>query len=267
MTDDSLKIGSLTLRSRLFLGSAHYPDPATLTACIATSGAQIVTLAVRRLEISRTRTEDFSLLGMLKKLQVEILPNTAGCFTAHEAVLTAKLAREALQTARVKLEVIGDDHSLYPDGLELLSAARELVRDGFEVLPYCPDDVVLCQRLIDAGCVCVMPLASPIGSGRGLDNPHNLALIRKKIALPVVVDAGLGTASDVARVFELGLDAVLVNTAVARAGFPVLMARALREAALAGRNAFLARRIPVKDHASPSTTDIGKIEFHYMMKK
>lgn len=260
--NDKLTIGSLTLNSRLFLGSAQYPDPKTLIECIEASGTQMVTLGIRRMELSSSNP--FSLINLLKEKNIHFLPNTAGCFTANEAVLTANLARESLKTNVIKLEVIGDDYSLYPDSIELLKAAEILVKQGFEVYPYCSDDVVICQKLIDAGCVCVMPLASPIGSGRGIQNPNNIEMIRKKITLPVIIDAGIGTASDACFAFELGADAVLINTAVAKAGFPVAMAKAMQNAVQAGRLAHHAKRIPLKDYAQPSTDTEGKIS--YQMK-
>ena len=262
MIDSKLQIGSLSLNSRLFLGTSGYPDLNCLKECIQVSGTELVTLSIRRVDLNAR--ENFSFLGTLQQLPIHFLPNTAGCFTAGEAVLTANLAREALKTNRIKLEVIGDDFSLYPDSVELLKAAETLVKQGFEVYPYCYDDVVLCQRLIDLGCVCVMPLASPIGSGRGIESPARLEMIRKKISAPIVVDAGIGSASDACLAFELGMDAVLVNTAVAKAGYPVSMASALKDAVAAGRNSFLAKRIPKKDYATASTADAGKIKLYQM---
>lgn len=259
---DSLKIGKLRLNSRLFLGTSQYPDLQTLVHCIQTSQTELATVGVRRVDLENRN--EYSLLGLLKKEGVNLLPNTAGCFTAKEAILTAQLARESLETNRIKLEVIGDDYTLYPDSVELLKAAKTLVKIGFEVYPYCSDDVVLCQKLADAGCACVMPLASPIGSGRGLQNPYNLSLVRKKVQIPVVVDAGIGTASDACKAMELGMDAVLINTAVAKAGYPMKMARAMRDAIIAGRTAYLAKRIPVKDYAENSTTEDGKIRYYNM---
>lgn len=260
MTDDVLKIGSLEIRSRLFLGTSAYPDLKSLQDSIKESGTELVTVGIRRMDLS---TEDrFSFLGTLVDMGVNILPNTAGCYTATEAVLTAKLAREALKTDRIKLEVIGDDHTLFPDSVELLKAAEELVKDGFEVYPYCHDDIVLCQRLQDLGCVSVMPLASPIGSGRGIENPNRFEILRKKIQVPLIVDAGIGTASDVTQAFELGVDAVLLNTAVAKAGYPVTMASAMKAACEAGRLAYQAERIAKKAYAQASTTDEGKIKLY-----
>ncbi len=262
MTASNWQIGSLTLTSRVLLGTSGYPDLACLTRCIEISGTELITLGIRRVDLGAQ--DSFSFLGTLKNLNVHFLPNTAGCFTAGEAVLTAQLAREALKTNRIKLEVIGDDHSLFPDSVELVKAAETLVKAGFEVYPYCHDDPVLCQRLIDLGCVCVMPLASPIGSGRGLENAKRLELIRKKISQPIIVDAGLGTASDACLALELGIDAVLLNTAVAKAGYPEIMAEAFKNGTQAGRQAFLAKRIPKKDYATASTPDAGKLEFYKM---
>lgn len=256
---DTLKIGTLTLTSRLFLGSSLYPDLKTLQDAIIASKTELVTVGIRRIDLSHENR--FSLINTLKDLNINLLPNTAGCYTAQEAILTAELARESLGTNRIKLEVIGDDYSLYPDGVELLKAATHLVEKGFEVYPYCPDDVVLCQRLADVGCVCVMPLASPIGSGRGLQNPYNLSLIRKKIALPVIIDAGIGTASDACLAMEYGADAVLLNTAVAKAGYPVAMAEAMRLAIESGRLAFQSKRIAKKEHAENSTPEDGKVKY------
>lgn len=264
MNNIPFKIGTLELRSRLFLGSSQYPDPDTLAKCIETSGTHLVTVGIRRID-AKTQNE-FSLIGLLQKLGVALLPNTAGCYTAKEAVLTAELSREALQTNRIKLEVIGDEYTLYPDSVELLKAAEELVKKGFEVYPYCSDDVILCQRLCDMGCVCVMPLGSPIGSGRGLQNPYNISIIKKKVSVPVIVDAGIGTASDACRAMELGVDGILINTAIAKAGYPVQMAQAMRDAVLSGRNAFQARRITMQEHADVSTPGDGKVEY-YKMKK
>lgn len=259
---DSLTIGSLTLNSRLILGTAQYPDPETLTQCLKTSETELATVAIRRIDLHSEN--EFSLMGLLQKMDLNLLPNTAGCYTAKEAILTAQLAAESLKTKRIKLEVIGDDYTLYPDSVELLKAAQALAKQGYEVYPYCSDDVVICQRLVDAGCVCVMPLASPIGSGRGLQNPNNLSLIRKKIELPIIVDAGIGTASDACKALELGADAVLVNTAVAKAGYPIAMAAAMRDAVKAGRQAIQAKRIPVKDYAQASTSNEGLIRMYNM---
>lgn len=255
----ALKIGQLILNNRLILGSSGYPDLKTFEDCVDAAESNLVTVGIRR--VSLDTNDQNSLVGGLVQKGIHLLPNTAGCFNAKEAVLTAELSREALKTNRIKLEVIGDDYTLYPDSVELLKAADELVAKGFEVYPYCSDDLVLCQRLADLGCVCVMPLASPIGSGRGLQNPYNLELIRKKINVPVVVDAGIGTASDACKALELGADAVLVNTAISKAAYPIQMAKSLNHAVKAGRLAFEAGRIPIKDYATASTAEDGKIVY------
>lgn len=260
--NDLIQIGSLTLTSRLFLGTSQYPDLQTLADCIDVSGTELVTVGIRRIDLNTHQRH--SLLGILLDKGVNLLPNTAGCYTAREAIFTAELAREALKTNRIKLEVIGDDFTLYPDSLELIKAAEELVKKGFEVYPYAPDDIVVCQRLADLGCVCVMPLASPIGSGRGIQNPYNLAQIRKKVSLPIIVDAGIGTASDACIAMELGADAVLINTAIAKAGYPTAMAESFALAVKSGRLAHLGKRISKKDHAQISTPDEGKLQMYRM---
>jgi thiazole synthase len=239
-----------TLRSRLLLGTGRYPSRETLLSALDASGTEMVTVAVRRVRLEPGAD---SLYEALRARGLHILPNTAGCYTAKDAVLTAELAREALQTDLVKLEVIADEDTLLPDVEALLDAARTLVAAGFQVLPYTNDDPVTARKLEDLGCAAVMPLAAPIGSGLGIRNPHNLLLIKERARVPVVVDAGVGTASDVAIAFELGCDAVLLNTAVARARHPVRMARAMRLAAEAGRDAHLAGRIPRKFYAEASS--------------
>ncbi len=253
-----LTIGTTTLSSRLILGTALYSDPQTLLDCLAISQVDMVTVAMRRIN-SVSHSGDF--ISLLRHRNLKFLPNTAGCKSSREAILTAQLAREALQTHRIKLEIIGDDHSLYPDGVELIKATQELTQLGFEVWPYCPDDVVICQRLIDNGAVCVMPLASPIGSGRGIQNPYNLELIRSRINKPIIVDAGIGTPSDATIALEMGCDAVLLNTAVAQAGHPIAMAEAFSHAVKAGYLAHSAGRIPKKTYAQASSPTTGKIEF------
>jgi thiazole synthase len=254
---DILKIADKTFESRLVLGSARYPNPRTMLEALKASGTEMVTVAIRRVNL-KDRTSE-SLLPLLRRENYFILPNTAGCFTAKEAVLTAELAREALETNWVKLEVIGDDETLFPDVPELLKAAEELVAKGFTVLPYCNDDPVTCKKLAGIGCPVVMPLGAPIGSGMGIRNPYNLRIIRENVDVPVIVDAGVGTASDVAVAMELGCDGVLLNTAVAEAKHPVEMARAMRLAAEAGRLAYLAGRIPKKLYASASSPAEGMI--------
>jgi thiazole synthase len=249
-----LVLGGQSFASRLLLGTSRYPSPETMLAAIAAAGAEIVTVSVRRMNLAEKRS---TFLEALKAYR--LLPNTAGCRTARDAVFTAELAREALETAWVKVEVVADELTLMPDGLELVKACSELLKAGFVVLPYCPDDPVLCRRLADMGCAAVMPLAAPIGSGMGIRNPHALALIRRMVEVPVIVDAGVGTASDAAVAMELGCDAVLLNTAVARAQNPVLMATAMRWAVQAGRAAFLAGRIPAVDFARPSSPHSGMV--------
>jgi len=256
---DSLKIADRTLQSRLILGSARYPNPETMLEALRASGTEMVTVAIRRVNLKDTSGE--SLIQLLRREKYFILPNTAGCFTATEAVLTAHLAREALETNWIKLEVIGDDETLFPDVPELLKAAEQLISEGFVVLPYCNDDPVTCKKLAGLGCPAVMPLGAPIGSGMGIRNPYNLRIIREMVDTPVIVDAGVGTASDVAVAMELGCDGVLLNTAVAEAAHPVKMARAMRLAGEAGRLAYLAGRIPKKLYASASSPLEGMIGF------
>lgn len=257
--EDPLRLGNLTLNSRVLLGTSRYPNQQSMLDCIDASGAEMVTISLRRVPTNTQGTEN--LYQQLRDRSHHLLPNTAGCFTAKEAVLTAELAREALGTNWIKLEVIADEETLLPDGEELLEAAEILVRSGFQVLPYTNDDPVLAQKLEQVGCVAVMPLASPIGTGLGIRNPHNLQLINSRVSVPVIVDAGLGTASDITQAFELGCDAVLLNTAIARARNPVQMARAVGAAALAGRMAYLAGRMPPKNYAVASTPMQGKAWF------
>ncbi len=254
---DLLKIADKTFESRLILGSARYPNPGTMLEALKASGTEMVTVAIRRVNLEDRSGE--SLLQLLRRENYFVLPNTAGCFTAKEAILTAELAREALETSWVKLEVIGDDDTLFPDVPELLKAAEELIAKGFTVLPYCNDDPVTCKKLAGIGCPAVMPLGAPIGSGMGIRNPYNLRIIREMVDIPVIVDAGVGTASDVAVAMELGCDGVLLNTAIAEAKHPVVMARAMRLAAQAGRLAYLAGRIPKKLYASASSLPEGMI--------
>lgn len=248
---DDWELAGVTLHSRLLLGSARYPSTQVMLDCLEASGTEVVTVALRRV---KPGADGENLYRLLDDRGYRILPNTAGCFTADDAVRTARLAREALETDWIKLEVIADEETLLPDTEQLLVAAEQLVDEGFTVLPYTNDDPVVARRLERIGCPAVMPLAAPIGSGLGIRNPHNLLLLRDAVSVPVVVDAGVGTASDVADVFELGCDAVLLNSAVARAGEPARMARAVRHAAIAGRQAFLARRMPRKYHAEASSS-------------
>ena len=254
--ENGLCIAGDVLASRLLLGTGGMTSLHVLGAALRESGTAMATVAVRRVEAAGRG----SLLSLLGDLGVRVLPNTAGCATASEAVLTAKLAREAFETDWVKLEVIGDDRTLLPDAVELLSAAEQLAEDGFVVLPYTTDDPVLAFRLQQVGCAAVMPLGSPIGSGLGIRNPHNIALLRQAVEVPVILDAGIGTASDAALAMELGCDGVLVASAVNRAHDPVAMARAMRLAVEAGMQARLAGRIPVRFHAEPSSPLEGRAD-------
>ncbi|MEW6441419.1 MAG: thiazole synthase [bacterium] len=258
---DELRIGDWTLRSRLIMGSARYPSMDILLRSLEASGTELVTVAIRRVKV-RSDSEE-NVYKMLRERGFKVLPNTAGCYTAKEAVLTAQLARESLETSIIKLEVIGDDETLFPDVEALLPAAAALVKDGFTVLPYCNDDPITCKKLEEIGCAAVMPLGAPIGSGMGIRNPYNIQIIRERARVPVIVDAGVGTASDVAVAMELGCDGVLLNTAVAKARQPVLMAEAMRKAVEAGRSAFLAGRIPVKLYATASSPMEGRISIHH----
>jgi thiazole synthase len=248
-----LTIAGRTLRSRLIMGTGGFTSLELLAEAIAAGGSELVTVALRRVDPAARG----SLVDLLAEAGVELLPNTAGCRTARDAVLTARLAREAFETDWVKLEVIGDEDTLMPDAPELLRASEQLVDEGFVVLPYTTDDPVLARRLVDVGCAAVMPLGSPIGSGMGIRNRYNIALLREAVEVPVVLDAGIGTASDAALAMELGCDAVMVASAIARAENPVGMARAMRSAVEAGRLARAAGRIPRRMHARASTPDEG----------
>lgn len=257
MTEDLLQIGKHTFRSRLFTGSGKYTDLDTMRACIDASASEIVTVAVRRVSLDERGSG--SVYGVIREAACTVLPNTAGCYTAKDAVRTAKLAREMLETDLVKLEVIGDERTLFPDVAATLEAAKLLVDDGFTVLPYVTDDPVACKRLEDLGCAAVMPLAAPIGSGLGVRNPFNIEIIVEHASVPVIVDAGVGTASDAAFAMELGVDALLMNTAIAGAQDAVRMARAMRLAVEAGRDAYLAGRIPKRLYATASSPLAGVI--------
>jgi thiazole synthase len=252
---DPLIIAGRELRSRLFLGTAGYPNRQLMLDSIKASGTEMVTASIRRISLAG---EDESLIDLIPK-QIHFLPNTAGCQTAKDAVLTAELAREALGTDWIKLEVIGDRELLYPDTEELLRATETLVAKGFTVLPYCTEDPVVCRKLADVGAAAVMPLGSPIGSGLGISNPHLIELICTRSPVPVVLDAGIGTASDAALAMELGCAAVLLNTAVSKARDPVTMAKSMRAAVEAGRLARLAGRIPKLAHAEPSSPQFGLV--------
>ena len=258
--DDSLRVGSRVFRSRLLVGTGKYRDLDETAAAIRASGAEVVTVAVRRTNLGQNPGEP-NLLDVISPGEFTILPNTAGCYDADSAVRTCRLARELLDGhALVKLEVLGDPHTLFPNMTETLAAAETLVNEGFQVMVYCSDDPILAKRLEQLGCVAIMPLASLIGSGMGILNPWNLRLIIEQARVPVIVDAGVGTASDAAVAMELGCDGVLMNTAIAQARDPVLMASAMRKAVAAGREAHLAGRMPRKLYAAdPSSPMAGRI--------
>ena len=255
MTSDPLVIAGRTFRSRLIVGTAKYPSHAVMADAHLAAGADMVTVAVRRVNLHDRSAE--SLLHYIDDSRIFILPNTAGCYTAEEAIRAARLGREVGLSNWVKLEVIGDERTLFPDNVALLEATRVLVAEGFVVLPYTNDDPVICRKLEEAGAAAVMPLGAPIGSGLGIQNPNNIRIIREQARIPVVVDAGVGTASDAAIAMELGADAVLMNTAIALAQDPVAMATAMRLAVEAGRLAFRAGRIPRRAHASASSPAEG----------
>jgi thiazole synthase len=256
--DTPLTMGGRSFRSRLMVGTGKYRSNADMARALEASGAEIVTVAVRRVDLDRTKEE--GVLYHLSADQYFLLANTAGCYSADEAVRYARLAREAGFNDFVKLEVIGDRETLLPDTEGLLAAARELVGDGFTVLAYTNDDLVTALRLEDAGCAAVMPLASPIGSGLGLLNPYSIRTIKRRLSVPVIVDAGVGTASDACLTMEQGVDGILMNTALAEAGDPVTMARAMRLAVEAGRAAYLAGRMPRREVALPSSPVRGMLE-------
>lgn len=249
--DDALVIAGKRFTSRLLIGTGKYPSFEVMKQCHEASGAELVTVAIRRLDLKAQG--EASLLNWIDTSRVTLLPNTALCYTAEDAVRTCRLARELGMSHWVKLEVLGDEKTLFPDVEQTVAAARVLVKEGFVVLPYTTDDIIVARKLEDAGCAAVMPLAAPIGSGLGIRNPHNLRLIREVVKVPVIVDAGVGTASDVAIAMELGCDGVLLNTAVAGARDPVRMARAMKLGVEAGRQAFLAGRIPRKPYGSASS--------------
>ena len=254
-THDALKIGKYELTSRLILGTGKYATMEAMVQALDASGAQMITVAIGRVNLS-SRTEK-NILDALDPARYIILPNTAGAYTAEDAIRIARLARAAGIGDLVKLEVIGDPKTLMPDTVALLEATKVLVKEGFTVLPYTNDDPIMAKKLEDAGAACVMPLAAPIGSGRGIQNRLNLKFILEAVSCPVIVDAGVGTASDAAVCMELGAEGVLMNTAIAAAREPALMAEAMRDAIFAGRKAFLAGRMPMKDYASASSPQEG----------
>ena len=244
------------LQSRLLLGSALYPSPQVMQDAIRASGAQVVTVSLRRQNPKAGGGNDF--WALLKELDMTMLPNTAGCHSVKEAVTTAQMARELFNTNWIKLEVIGDDYNLQPDPFALLEAAGELISQGFEVFPYCTDDLVLCEKLVAAGCRILMPWGSPIGTGKGLINPYALKTLRQRLPdITLIVDAGIGAPSHAAQALELGYDGVLLNTAVAQASDPVAMARAFKHSMQAGRLACEAGIMPERDMAQPSTPILG----------
>lgn len=248
---DVFSIGPHTFHSRLLVGTGKYSDSSVADEAIAASGAEVVTVAVRRVDLNDKG--ETSVVSRLIERGYTLLPNTAGCYSVDDAVRTARLAREMLNTTLVKLEVIGDQRTLFPDVEQTLAAAKILVDEGFVVLPYTSDDPIAARKLEEIGCAAIMPLAAPIGSGLGIRNPYNLRILLEAAQVPVLVDAGVGTASDAAEAMELGCDAVLMNTAIAGAKDPVRMAKAMRKAIEAGRDAFLAGRIPKKLYATASS--------------
>ena len=257
--DDPLVIGEYTFSSRLVVGTSRYPNPQVMLDALEATGTELVTVAIRRVNVEDPAPE--SHLDLLQRGGYRILPNTAGCYTAREAVLVARLAREALDTDLIKLEVIGDDETLMPDVEQLLDAAKTLVDDGFTVLAYANDDPITCRKLADLGCAAVMPLGSPIGSGMGLVNPYNLRIIREVVEdTPLLVDAGIGTASAATTAMELGYDGILLNTAIAEAQHPVEMAHAMRHAVEAGRYAYRAGRIPRRLYAQASSPTDNQVQ-------
>ena len=255
--EDKLVIAGIEFKSRLWVGTGKYKDFEETKKAIEASGADVVTVAVRRVNITDKDKEN--LLDYIDPKKYKILPNTAGCYTAEDAIRTARLARAAGVSDMVKLEVIGDEKTLFPDNEALLEAAKILVKEGFIVFPYTNDDPIMAKKLQDIGCAAVMPLAAPIGSGLGIRNPYNLKIILETIKIPVVVDAGVGTASDAAIAMELGCDAVLMNTGIAGAKDPIKMAEAMKYAIIAGRLAYRAGRMPMKLYASASSPLEGKI--------
>ena len=252
-----MKIGDKTFHSRLIVGTGKYKDFNETRKAIEISGAEMVTLAVRRIELDKNKD---SILNYLDPKKYTFLPNTAGCYSVKEAVMTCELAREAGLGNIVKVEVIGDEKTLFPDNEATLEASKLLIKDGFHVLPYCNDDVLLCKKLEDAGCSAVMPLAAPIGSGLGIRNPYNIKLILQAVKCPVIIDAGVGTASDASRAMELGVDGILMNTAIAGAKDPLKMSMAMKMAVECGRMAYEAGRIPRKLYASASSPMDGLID-------
>lgn len=252
---DILKIGNFSLNSRLIIGTGKYATLDLMAEALAASGADMITVAIGRVDLSNRNQKN--ILDYIDRKRCILLPNTAGAYTAEDAVRIARLAREAGCGDLIKVEVIGDKKTLMPDIVGLLEATKILVKEGFTVMPYTTDDPVAAKKLEDLGAACVMPLAAPIGSGRGIQNPLNLKFVMEAVSCPVIVDAGVGTASDAARCMELGADGVLMNTAIAEAKDPVLMASAMKEAVICGRKAFFAGRMPLKEYAAASSPQEG----------
>ena len=266
---DPLLLYGEPFNSRLLLGTSRYPSPSVLEAAVKRAQPAMLTASLRRQNLGSAQAKtpveagsDNAFWALLKQCQVPVLPNTAGCHSVQEAITTAHMAREVFGTAWIKLELIGDDYTLQPDTLNLASAAQQLVKDGFKVLPYCTEDLVLCQRLVDVGCQAVMPWAAPIGTGKGPVNPYAMRLLRERLSVPMIVDAGLGLPSHACQVMEWGFDAVLLNTAVALAQDPVAMAGAFADAVCAGRAAFLAGAMAAQESAQASTPVLGTPFWH-----
>lgn len=261
-TDDPLMLYGQVFQSRLLLGTSRYPSPSVLETAVQRSRPAMITASLRRQGSNPAETGQ-RFWELLRALQVPVLPNTAGCHSVQEAITTAQMAREVFETPWIKLELIGDDYTLQPDTLNLVSTAEHLIREGFQVLPYCTEDLVLCQRLVDVGCQAVMPWAAPIGTGRGPVNPYALQLLRERLKVPLLVDAGLGLPSHACQVMEWGYDGVLLNTAVALAQNPVAMAGAFADAVQAGRSAYRAGAMQAQDAAQPSTPVLGTPFWHH----
>jgi thiazole synthase len=262
--NDALVLYGQSFDSRLLLGTARYPSPDVLEASVRRARPAMLTASLRRQTATPgSASSDNGFWTLLRELKVPVLPNTAGCHSVEEVIATAQMARELFDTPWIKLELIGDDYTLQPDTLNLVDAAARLIRDGFQVLPYCTEDLVLCQRLVDVGCQAVMPWAAPIGTGRGPVNPYALRLLRERLSVPLLVDAGLGLPSHACQVMEWGYDGVLLNTAVALAQDPVAMAGAFADAVAAGRAAFLAGAMAAQESAQPSTPVLGTPFWHH----
>lgn len=258
---DPLVLYGETFQSRLLLGTSRYPSPRVLEAAVLKAKPAMLTASLRRQNVSANDTPN-RFWDMLRQLDVPVLPNTAGCYSVQEVITTAQMAREVFETSWIKLELIGDDYTLQPDTLNLVEAASRLIKDGFKVLPYCTEDLVLCQRLVDAGCQAIMPWAAPIGTGKGPINPYALRTLRERLSVPMIVDAGLGLPSHACQVMEWGFDGVLLNTAVALAQDPIAMAGAFASATQAGRDAFLAGTMTEQHAAQPSTPVLGTPFWH-----